>query len=87
MKKTSIKKVSDVAHSKMCFSIEWKFYEQLDGIPMRSQIAPLLANVCMNWIINESKKFDIRQRMFYRYIDDCFDVFSTKQEVQKFYES
>jgi len=47
----------------------------------------LLADVCMNWLINESKKFDTQSRLFSRYVDNYFVSFSTKREVKKFYES
>jgi len=61
-----------------------EFYEQLDGISMGSPIAPLLADVCMNWLVNESKKFDTQPQLFYRYVDDCFAVFSPNKKSKNF---
>jgi len=72
---------------KCVFQFNGEFYEQLDGIPMGSLIAPLLADVCMNWLINESTKFDTQSQLFYRYVNNYFAVFSTKQKVKKFYNS
>jgi len=68
---------------KCVFQFNGEFYEQLGGIPMGSPIAPLLANVCINWLINESKKFDTQPQLFYRYVDDCFAVFFNQTRSPK----
>jgi len=79
MKKHQLKKMLMWLTQKYIFQFNGEFYEQLDDFLMGSPIAPLLTDVCMNWLINESKKFDTQPQLFYRYVDDCFAVFSTKQ--------
>ena len=45
---------------------------------MGSPIAPVFADIFMNWIIEKTTEFSIQPLMFYRYVDDCFAVFPNR---------
>ena len=53
---------------------------------MGSPLAPLLADLCMNWIIDQTKQIRPQPTLFYRYVDDCFALFSSQKEILKFHQ-
>ena len=53
---------------------------------MSSSIASAFADIFMNyWIIEKTTEFSIQPFMFYRYVDDCFAVFSNRVSALKFH--
>ena len=57
------------------FQFDGKFYKQTDGIAMGSPIAPLLADVLMNHILNEALQktpLEDKPTFMCRYVDDIF---------------
>ena len=52
---------------------------------MGSPIAPLMADVCMNWILNEVLTFKPQPRVLFRYVDDLFCAFHGKDELEQFF--
>ena len=60
------------------------FYEQIDGVGMGSPIAPALADIFMNYMIEKTKKFNVQPDAFFRYVDDCFAVFSDFESAMLF---
>jgi len=60
------------------------YFEQIDGIAMGIPLAPLMADVCMDWVIDQTSKFQHQPKMFYRYVDDCFAIFS-KSQIDHFF--
>ena len=53
---------------------------------MGSPLAPLLADVCMNWIVDQTKKINPQPIQFYRHLDDCFALFSNQDDILNFYQ-
>ena len=62
-------------------------YEQIDRISMGSPIAPLMADGCMNWILNKVLKFKPQPRIIFRYVDDLFCVFHGEMGLKNFLKS
>jgi len=47
---------------------------------MGSPITPAFANIFMNWVIEQTRNFEIQPEIFYRYVDDIFTMyFQTKK--------
>ena len=63
-----------------------KLYNQIDGVTMRSPLAPALANIFMGF--HESKwlnEYNLKKPKFYlRYNDDILAVFDNEQDPLKF---
>ena len=54
---------------------------------MGTPIASAFADVFMNYEIEKLKKFNVQLDVFYRYVDDCFAVFSDFESVMLFYRN
>ena len=52
---------------------------------MGSPIAPIMADVCMNWILNEVSTFKPQPRVLFRYVGDLFCVIQGKDELEQFF--
>ena len=64
-----------------CTIFRWsgKYYAQMRGLAMGQRLAPTLAIAFMSRI--EAPVIDLRPLLYCRYIDDCFVVFSTQEEM------
>ena len=51
------------------FQFNENIYEQIDEFSMGSPIAPLMADVCMNWVLNEVSTFKPQPPVVFRYVD------------------
>ena len=49
MKKTQFKKLLNWVTKKTVLQFNGSYFEQIDGIAMGIPLAPLMADVCMNW--------------------------------------
>ena len=74
-----------LATSKTEFSINYYMYRQIDGVAMGSPLGPTLANIFMGYL--ESKYFSSNDKplLYYRYVDDCFILFRSKDECLKMF--
>ena len=52
---------------------------------MGSPIAPFIADVRINWILNEVSTFKPQPRGIFRYVDDLFCVFHGEDELKQFF--
>ena len=52
-----------------------RYFKQINGAAMGSPLAPLLSDVCMNWLIDQSQKIETQPLQLYRYVHDCFATF------------
>ena len=68
------------------FQFKKQYYKQPNDVAMGSPLAPLLAVLCMNWIIDQIKQIQQQHFLFYRYVDDCFALFSSFKNIFKFYQ-
>ena len=69
------------------FSFQWRIYQQVDGVAMRSPLGPLFANIFLSfhegcWLDNCPTGF---KPLFYRrYVDDCFLIFQSADHIPQF---
>ena len=68
------------------FQFGGNIYEQTEGIAMGSPIAPLMADVCMNWVLNEVSSFNPKPYIILRYVDDLFCVFNCERDLEMFFD-
>ena len=66
-------------------SIWGNIYEQTEGIAKGSPISPLMADVCMNWVLNEVSSFNPKPYIILRYVDDLFCVFNSERDLEMFF--
>ena len=67
------------------FQFGGNIYEQTEGIAMRSPIAPLMADVCMNWVLNEVSSFNPKPYIILREVDDLFHGFNCERDLEMFF--
>uniref|UniRef100_A0A0K0D9F9 Reverse transcriptase domain-containing protein n=1 Tax=Angiostrongylus cantonensis TaxID=6313 RepID=A0A0K0D9F9_ANGCA len=69
-----------------CSTFRWsgKYYAQMRGLAMGQRLAPSLAIAFMSGI--EAPVIELRPLLYCRYIDDCFVIFSTQEEMDKCFE-
>ena len=53
---------------------------------MRTAIVPLLADICMNWVINKTSKSHVQPKVFFCYVDDCLAIFSNHEQIKHFHQ-
>ena len=53
-------------------------YEQTDGVAMGSPIAPLLADICMNWIFDQASPLLDHNTVLICYVNNIFCVASNQ---------
>ena len=52
---------------------------------MGSPIALLMADVCMNWVLNEVSSFNPKPYIILHYVDDLFCVFNCERDFERFF--
>ncbi|VDM60210.1 unnamed protein product [Angiostrongylus costaricensis] len=69
-----------------CSIFRWsgKYFAQIRRLAMGQRLAPSLAIVFMPKI--EAPVLNFRPLLYCRYVDDCVVVFSTQEEIDKYYE-
>ena len=66
------------------------FYRQVDGVAMGSPIAPLMADVCMNYVIDQALAVTPQQfqpELLCRYVDDIFLLFPDCTSLNRFFHN
>ena len=75
--KKELQKLFLFATSQTLFFFKGKFYNQIDGVAMRSHLAPVLANIFMGfykskWLNEYSLN---KPKLYLRYVDDILAAF------------
>ena len=64
------------------------FYRHVDDVAMGSPIAPLMADVCMNYVIDQALAVtppECQPDLLCRYVDDLFLLFSNQDSLNRFF--
>ena len=84
--KAHLKKLLISTTKTTTFQFNKQFYKQTNDVAMGCPLAPLLADLCMNWIIDQTKQLRPQPTLFNRYVDDCFALFSSQNNILKLYQ-
>jgi len=85
---TQMKKLLKWICQSTTFQFNGKFYKQIDGVAMGSPIAPLLADVIMNHVIDQAlTKINVQNKpiVLWRYVDDIFVAFNDMSALDTFF--
>ncbi|XP_072033164.1 uncharacterized protein [Amphiura filiformis] len=72
-----IMEVLECALTTTYFSFRGQIYQQRVGTAMGSPVSPIVANLCMVWLEQESlvtAPLDIKPRLWKRYVDDVLEI-------------
>ena len=80
-----LKTLLEFATKKSHFVFNGHYYDQIDGVAMRSPLGPVLANIFMcdfeqKWLTN----VDSRPSIWFRYVDDTFSLFDSEATAASF---
>ena len=68
------------------FSFNNLMFRQIDGVAMGSPLGPILANIFVGYYENSLLSLDnSKPLVYYRYVDDVFAIFTSKNNVNKFF--
>ena len=87
---TQIKKLLKWICQSTTFQFNGKFYKQIDGVAMGWTIAPLLADVIMNYVIDQAlTKNNVQNKpiVLWRYVDDIFVAFNDMSSLNIFFNA
>ena len=85
--KFQLKKVLHWTCKGTVFQFNRQLFEQIDGVSMGSPIAPLLADVCMNWVLDQIPNNITQPSILIRYVDDLFCTFSDRNQLDNYFQS
>ena len=83
---SALKKLLEFATKKSHFIFNGQYYDQIYGVAMGSPLGHVLANIFMcdfeeNWIKTSLR---LHLTLWYRYVDDTFALFDTKDTAYEF---
>ena len=87
--KTQLKKLLIWSCTGTTFQFNNQIYEQIDGVSMGSPIAPCMADICMNWVLNQAlNNANLHQpTILRRYVDDLFCIFNNEAQLDDFFNT
>ena len=88
MNKDQFKELLELSVLNSYFIFDGDFYLQHDGVGMGLPLGPTFANVFMayheeNWL--RDCPLDFKPIFYKRYVDDCFVIFRTRDQAEKFH--
>ena len=72
MNKRQFSKVLNLTCTTTTLQFAGKFYHQIDGMAMGSPLAPAMANIFMNWLVETATTKSNHQFTVHRYVNDLF---------------
>ena len=86
--KRELKQLVNFATSGTHFIFNGSFYDQIDGVSMRSPLSPVFANLLMGYHKKKwLQEFDKGKVLMYkRYVDDIFCMFGNEKDAENFFE-
>jgi len=85
LNRTELRKMFDWTCKNTVLQFNEKYYTQVYGVAMGSPIAPLMADVFMNWLIDNVNKIGCSPQVISRYVDDIFCTFDSKEKIYQFF--
>ena len=85
LKRESFKELMLIATSSVEFSFNEQMYKQNDGVSMGSPLGPTLAGIFMGFLEEQYFMKHHQPLMYYRYVDDCFILFNTKEQCDEMF--
>jgi len=84
--KPQLKKLLHCASKGTVFQFYGHLYEQIDSVAMRSPIAPLFADICMNWVWDQIPSNNKNPDVIVKYVDNLFCTFSHKNHLINYFQ-
>ena len=81
MNKTQFRKLLNWTCKTTTLQFDGKFYHQIDGMAMGSPLAPAMADIFMNWLVETAATKSNHQFTVHRYVDDLFLTFDDPNHV------
>ena len=85
--KDQLKTMLQLATQDQLFLFNGVLYEQFEGVAMGSPLGPLMANAFMCKVEHHLHTTAGLPRLYHRYVDDTFAIFSSHQESQRFLDT
>ena len=87
--KTHLKTILIWSCTGTMFQFNNQIYEQIDGVSMGSPIAPCMAKICMNWVLNQAlNNANLYQpTILRRYVDDLFCIYNNEAQLDDFFNT
>jgi len=85
-----MKKLLNWIYQSATFLFNGKFYKKIDGVAMRSPIAPLHVDVIMNCVTDQAlTKINVQNKpiVLWRYVDDIFVAFNDMSALDIFFNT
>ena len=82
MNRKHFKKLLDWTCKNGTLQFNGKFYKQVDGVAMGSPQAPAIADICLNWLLEEVFKKTTASFNIFRYVDDLFLAFDNSEVIE-----
>ena len=87
LSRTELRKMLNWTCKNTVLQFNGKYYTQLDGVATGSPIAPMMADVFMNWLVDNVSKIGCSPHILCRCVDDIFCAFDSKDEMDKFFQN
>ena len=84
-KKQQLKKLLKWMTKKTVLQFNGSYYKKTNGVTTKTLIAPLLADICINWVINKTSKSHVQPKVFFYNGDNCLAISSIHEQIKQLY--
>ena len=81
MNKRQFRKLFNWTCKTTALQFDGKFYHQIDGMAMGSLLAPTMADIFMNWLVETASTKSNHQFTVHRYVNDLFLTFDDPNHI------